>query len=116
MFNLLQSPQITDDSISFYEGDTFSISFNIKLTYSDGTEYNLVESDIIKFKVVRGFDGKEIYNEELTNNTSNVILWTVDEDLSKLFKTGFYKFGMQLVSDNIKTLIPPTEIYVREVI
>jgi len=116
MFNLLESPKIEDSGISFYEGDTFSISFVLDLTYTDGTEYTIEETDIIKFKVVKKSSNETIYDEELTGITGNTVIWSVDEALTSLFTSGYYRFGMQLVSSKIKTLIPPTEIYVREVI
>ena len=104
-----QSPRIEKDgTLRWYEGDTFSLTFNFVLKDPSGGAISVKPSDRIKFQFA---NEKGVIEEfEFSGTASPTVVFT--EAISKKFKEGVYRILVKFNSDNITTLLKENTVVV----
>ena len=99
--NAKRSPRVEDDVIKWYEGDTFNLTFNITLRDGDGP-VNIAETDT----VTCNFFGKSglVETKTFTDIKQNAIRIFIDEDLTKKFPKGVYRYDIIYKNDSTTTI------------
>lgn len=105
-----QSPRICNDgTIRWYEGDTFSLEFDLIFTDDNGEEVPTQETDEITI-CFRDKLERIIYETSVVGTTIlNVI---IDEETTKKFKRGTYKYCVRRKSDYITTIMRMNEVVI----
>ena len=97
-----QSPRIEKDgTLRWYEGDTFSLTFNFTLKDAAGNPISIQPSDkiTVSFRNCRG----EIHKFEETGTASPTFNFT--DEISKKFKEGVYRIVAKFNATNVTTLL-----------
>ena len=104
-----KSPRMEDDgTLRWYEGDTFSITFEFDLRDADGSAISPKPSDRIGIQFT---DGKSIIHElEAVGTFSPTVVFT--DEVSAKFKEGTYSILARLRSDNVTTLLKENKVVV----
>lgn len=97
-----QSPRIEEDgSLRWYEGDTFSLTFNFILKDKNGSSISIKPSDVI---TIRFKDRNSVVHEFISSGTANPeIVFT--QEISNKFKEGMYQLEAKFNSSNVTTLL-----------
>lgn len=97
-----QSPRIEEDgSLRWYEGDTFSLTFNFTLKDVNGNLISVRPSDTISIRFKEG--NRVIHEFESTGTSSPTIEFT--QEISNKFKEGNYRLEARFNSTNVTTLL-----------
>lgn len=103
--------------ITFYEGDTFDINFNLDIRDATGRPYVLKPTDIVRLRIRDKGAGKVIIEEAFNNIADNKVKLVVDQEMSANFSSNRgYEYSLKLESQFVKTIIPVGKIYVRRVV
>lgn len=98
-----QSPRIEEDgSLRWYEGDTFSLTFNFTLKNASGNPISINPSDVINFKFTNS--KKEVVHEFTFTGTASPTL-NFTEEISNKFKEGVYRVMAKFNATNVTTLL-----------
>ena len=100
-----KSPRITEDgTICWYEGDTFELTLNfnfIDAESGESIEPQPTDEILICFE---NFQSNEKVYEAQFKGTNSITL-SVDEEVTKLFKVGRYRYSAKRKSQFITTII-----------
>ena len=97
-----QSPRVCgDNTIRWYEGDTFKLELNFKFTDTNGNTLPVEETDVVKMKI---FDGKNEVIHEIEVTGTNVVPLDMTEKLTSLFTKGEYTYNAHLIGEYRTTL------------
>jgi len=105
IINAKQSPRIEDGILKWYEGDTFSFVWTINITNKDtGNPIIFMLEDSIDFEFFNEF-GQLIQVFHFGNiPTDNKVRLDFNEDVSKKFRRGKYKYSIKYNGINIVTI------------
>lgn len=97
-----QSPRIENDgSLRWYEGDTFSLTFNFILKDSSGSVISLKPTDKISIQFKKF--NNVVHEFESTGTAAPTIVFS--EEISQKFKEGTYRLEARFNSENVTTLL-----------
>lgn len=104
-----QSPRIeSDGSLRWYEGDTFSLTFNFTLKDVSGDVIPIKPTDVIKIQFRN--DKSVIHEFSQTGTASPTVEFT--EEISNKFKAGTYRLVARFNSSNITTILKDNMVVV----
>lgn len=100
-----QSPRIEDGILKWYEGDTFSFIWTINLTNKDtGNPMVFMPEESVDFEFCNEF-GQLIQVFSFDNiPTDNKVRLDFNEDVSRKFRIGKYKYSVKYNGINTVTL------------
>ena len=102
MTSAKQSPRIEKDgSLRWYEGDTFSLTFNFSLKDVNGDTVGIKPTDRIVFQFK---DEKNVIQEFESTGTASPVL-ELTQEISNKFKEGRYFLEARFNSENVTTLL-----------
>ena len=97
-----QSPRIeSDGSLRWYEGDTFSLTFNFVLKDISGDVISIKPTDVIK---IQFRDDKNVIQEFSQAGTASPTI-EFTEEISNKFKAGTYRIIARFNSSNVTTIL-----------
>lgn len=105
-----RSPRIENGVIYFYEGDTFSIGIEVEID-KVGEDYEMRPEDVVE---VTFYDCRRrpVYQFSESGITNNEITFTVDENITTVFRRGEYTYDMKLKGERVVTLAKDNELIV----
>lgn len=106
----LQSPRVDiNGQIHWYEGDTFTLKFDIKFVDITGKEIPIQPTDVITIVFKNMYQG---IVQEFQVIGTNQIEMLFNEEVSNKFKQGRYKYTAKLNNGWIKTFMKDNVIVV----
>ena len=104
MANLLYeniSPRNDNGILVWNEGETFTVPITLEIEDFEGNEYNISEKDTLLLTIKKDRRNVEcLYTRTYTNIKENMILFTVDDKLTKILRRGSYILRATLNSGN----------------
>ena len=106
-----QSPRVcSDGSIRWYEGDTFCLDFELTFTDELDNELEATPNDKISICFTEGLYGRVIFTAEAVG--TNTLTVNIDEETTKLFKAGVYKYCVRRESIYTTTVMRYNKVVV----
>lgn len=95
------SPRNDNGILVWNEGETFTIPITFEIEDFEGNEYVISESDSLLLTIKKDRRNIEcLYTRTYTDIKENMILFTVDEKLTKILRRGSYILRALLKSNN----------------
>lgn len=105
-----QSPRICEDgSIRWYEGDTFTLEFDLNFTDEQGNVVEVLPDDEIAI-CFRNKYGEILYETKVVGTSTLTI--NINEEISNKFKEGSYTYCVRRNSIYITTLMRNNKVVV----
>jgi len=105
--------RVSGNNIYLTKGDSLNVV--IKLTYADGTEYEPVENDYLRFAVKEDFEDEEpIILKEIPVDTMLLSLEPVDTEFLEQPCSLWYDIEMTFADGTVCTVIPKSRLYICE--
>ena len=105
------SPKIVNGVLSWYEGNTFELQFELELVDQDDFPITIADTDTVdivfrdkKRKIVKGF--------HFENISENIVVLNFDIEVTALFPEGKYTFDMDYTGENRVTILHDSPVRV----
>ena len=105
-----QSPRICDDgTIRWYEGDTFNLEFDLTFTDEAGNELPVEANDKVSI-CFKNIANEIVYEYEVIG--TNILNININEEVTKKFKIGDYRYCVRRNAQYITTVIHKNKVVV----
>jgi len=105
-----QSPRVCgDNTIRWYEGDTFQIELNFTKLDNNGNTLSVEETDVFAMTIVN--KQKEVIHEIEVTGTNTIVI-DMTEELTAKFTKGTYFYDVELRGEYITTVVNENKLVV----
>lgn len=97
------SPMFIENTIYYYVGDTFQVSFFLDLKDETGSSIEILSSDTVTFEFYNSSD-MLVYVAEMSSIEGNTVLLDWTDNVTDKFKKGVYTYRVKLNSEYVTTI------------
>ena len=106
------SPRLEDGALCWYEGDIFTVGFDLVLTDADGEKIIIQPNDTVEVEIA-DMQKNIIKTFSVKSVTDNHVTLIFDAETTKLFKKGVYTYDIRIVNDYKTTIANDNYIWVQ---